>query len=505
MKRMPSSLAGFAAALLLMTACGPTPQNDTQHNGQNTAPEAVASSTEDHRFLNLSDLHFDPFHDPALVPQLIQADYTEWAAIFEQSKDKTFSTYGADANYPLMHSSLLAMKREIPDPDFIMISGDFLAHHFERSFEQYANVSADAETKADYVGLHEFIEKTMRFIALQIDEQYPDTPVYAALGNNDSYCGDYMVQPGGKFLQMITEVWQPLLREHEANSTMATDFPKAGYYKAQSPMSEQLNFYVLNSILFSSNFNQYHEFFCEPGSYGPNNSDPGKAQLVWLRQELSACRSEGKKAWLVQHIPPGINTYPSLPKNDTCVGDTSIFFTDAFNAAYLELVREFADVIACNMAGHYHKDDFRIIHNAANTEAVSYMHILPSISPIYNNNPGFEVVDYDPETGVLNNYTVYWANVAPSAQNQDWSNEYSFQSVYKESSISTETLVAVHKRLETDVDLQKEYMLYYPVSDGSNLKQDMEVFRAYWCSINQMTKKDFADCCCSAPVSKESD
>ena len=38
------------------------------------------------KFLNFSDVHFNPFYDTMLVSELVKAEYTEWENISRSSK-----------------------------------------------------------------------------------------------------------------------------------------------------------------------------------------------------------------------------------------------------------------------------------------------------------------------------------------------------------------------------------------------------------------------------------
>jgi hypothetical protein len=49
-------------------------------------------------FLIISDIHFDPFADPAIVEELVAADLDAWRGIFERSQKKGFAQYGSDTN-----------------------------------------------------------------------------------------------------------------------------------------------------------------------------------------------------------------------------------------------------------------------------------------------------------------------------------------------------------------------------------------------------------------------
>jgi sphingomyelin phosphodiesterase acid-like 3 len=93
---------------------------------QGAATEAVGPT----QFLMMSDLHFDPMADPKLVDRLSAAEPEEWRAIFESSDNKTPARYGADSNWPLLSSALHQTKVTLPNPGFVILPGDFLAHNF---------------------------------------------------------------------------------------------------------------------------------------------------------------------------------------------------------------------------------------------------------------------------------------------------------------------------------------------------------------------------------------
>src|SRR6266498_3979012 len=99
---------------------------------------AIASSAFGEKFLSISDIHFNPFADPAIVAKLEAADVSQWDAILASSTVTTFSTYGSDLNDPLLRSAVAEMQKQLPSPAFVLISGDFLAHDFDKSYQQYA-------------------------------------------------------------------------------------------------------------------------------------------------------------------------------------------------------------------------------------------------------------------------------------------------------------------------------------------------------------------------------
>jgi len=82
-----------------------------------------------------------------------------------------------------------------------------------------------------------------------------------------------------------------------------------------------------------------------------------------------------------------------------------MFLKTPYAARYLRLVDRYRAVIVGSFAGHTHMDDFRILWSKAKHPS-GYIHISPSISPIFGNNPAFEVVSFDSAHGITD-YTAY--------------------------------------------------------------------------------------------------
>ncbi|MGE3800793.1 MAG: metallophosphoesterase [Candidatus Kapaibacterium sp.] len=476
-------------AMLLLLSCGSNQEfEDTEEivRGKKVTTDSISAN----KFLAISDVHFDPYYDPTLFDSLVASDPSEWKRIFEGSAITTLSTYHADANYPLLRSSLEKMKAVSAKPDFIVIAGDLLAHDFQSK--------CLSNPGQDEASVQLFIAKTLTFLKLMIEETYPGVPVFSALGNNDAYCGDYMVQPNSPFLQMVANLWKPMLHSSDTASFDAT-FKEGGYYSVASPTDTNLRIIVLNTIFMSNQYNLgKHGVFCA-NVVPQENHEPGKKLLTWLEGELAAVRAKGKRVWIVQHIPPGVDTYGSLKSlsGAGCIGNPVFDMDTSFNRRYIDILRNHADLIAANFAGHYHRDDFRLIPDSTGKTMQSSMLYFPSISPVNSNNPGFKVVDYNPKNGQLLDYTVYYANVAnsPEGNLSAWSSEYRFSDVYREKEITTASLTKIYRNLDTNQAMQMDYLQYYPVSKGSS---PFSQFRAYWCIVGNVTAEGVRECSCGS-------
>ncbi len=154
--------------------------------------------------LLVSDIHFEPFWDPAKAVRLAAAPVGQWDAILaapdSPDRARRFSALqkacharGSDTSYPLLESSLKAMQAHASGARFITVSGDLMAHQFSCKLQ----ATFPNGTPAQYGS---FAANAVAFVLAQLRRTFPGVPVYAALGNNDSDCGDYHLDPGGPFL-----------------------------------------------------------------------------------------------------------------------------------------------------------------------------------------------------------------------------------------------------------------------------------------------------------------
>lgn len=118
------------------------PQSSFVHGGQRRG-SATSAKVPNPTIpaLFVSDIHFDPFHDPARVQELVDAPPSRWSSILSSlpssnqaqafaALQEKCSSRGVDTPYALLHSSLDAMRSWLPDAKFITVSGDLVAHSF---------------------------------------------------------------------------------------------------------------------------------------------------------------------------------------------------------------------------------------------------------------------------------------------------------------------------------------------------------------------------------------
>jgi sphingomyelin phosphodiesterase acid-like 3 len=157
--------------------------------------------------LFVSDIHFDPFSDPGKTAKLAAAPVSGWKTILASpdSADReqrftalmqTCKARGVDTSYQLYESSLRAEREHAAGAKFITLSGDLMAHAFACKFAAVFPKAAPGDYRA-------FAEKTVAFVVMSLRGAFPGVPVYAALGNNDSDCGDYQLDTNSEFLSDV--------------------------------------------------------------------------------------------------------------------------------------------------------------------------------------------------------------------------------------------------------------------------------------------------------------
>lgn len=445
--------------------------------------EDEASAPTAAHFVSLSDLHFDPFLEPALVPKLAAAEAIDWGLLFETEASKRLGPHGQDTGYALLRSALAAPQAaDTWPPAYVIISGDFLAHSFRDRYQATTGDDSDA-------GYHAFVDKTLQFLTAEISASFAGAPIFPALGNNDSYCGDYLLEPGGSFLAMLARAWTPLTR---GGPEFAQTFATGGWYEAPHPTLPDHRLIVLNTVFFSRNYANA----CATGE-AQGAVDPSTEQLAWLEQRLRAATAAAHDVSLIYHIPPGINVYGSLHSKATaCPQKSELFWRDEVSTAFLALVDQYHEVIVASFAGHIHTDDFRLTYpGAAGGQPSGFVHLTPAISPMFGNNPGFQVFAYDSVGGALRDFTTYALPLGADAPS--WRAEYGFRDAYgQDGDYDLAALTRARAQIQSDETIRAKYITYNPVDSPDAKQIDASNARAYWCGTGTMTTSDFSGCLC---------
>lgn len=448
----------------------------------------------------VSDIHFEPFWDPAKAATLAAAPVTRWSAILAapDSPDraqqfaglqKACHARGADTSYPLLTSSLNAMRAHAGGVRFITLSGDLMAHDFSCKFNT-------AIPHADAAAYRDFAVKTIAFVELELHESFPRAVLFTALGNNDSDCGDYQLDAHGPFLAAVGAVIAPHLGLPQAAQSQALNaFAAFGDYNAPMPAPlEHARFIALDNLFMAKKYAT-----CS----GTAGQQPAADQIAWLRNQLKDARREHQKVWVMAHIPTGIDPYSTARKmRNLCGGEKAEMFlgSDALAAT----LADFGDVVRLVIFAHTHMDELRLLEPSAGASSAHLpvaVKMVSSISPVDGNNPSFTIARVNAATANLVDYQVY------SASNQTgtdtlWSKEYDFAGTYHEPAFTASTVAHLITGFRADKPAQSQesqsYLDNYFVGAGARV----EMLKAFWpqyvCALANSTSEAYSSCVCSS-------
>ena len=420
-------------------------------------------------FLMLSDIHFDPYADPAIM-EALGAKPGEGCGAADSG---SFSKIGQDTNYPLLKSTLdhvlaTATENHI-HYDYVIVTGDFLAHNFDSLYRQCVGGGEEAYRK--------FASDTITFVDSMIAKALPGVPVFAALGNNDSDGGDY-AEPSPFFLQSVGKDWSRAWGNLPAAARVKAlvSFGRAGNYAAPNPAVPDNEFVILNSNLWAARNSQ---------ACSEADPDPG-GQFHWLGEVLGSVKRAGGRATLIMHIFPGIDAMTSS------IEAPRPFWTDSCTQKLIAELTAFRGVVREIYAGHIHRDDFRLFPDLEG-RPLCVIHIVPAVSPVYFNNPAVEIGWYDKSDGELRDYApviLDLANPQPA-----WTTEYVFTQAYgspRPNLAAMEDLIRAIHQGNPYSGVGKKYANYYGA--GVNLFLTPDNWSIYSCAQTEITLSRFALC-----------
>lgn len=420
-------------------------------------------------FLLLSDIHFDPYADPAIMEKL----GAKPLAACRGSSPSTFSKFGSDTNYPLLKSTLdqvAATARENHiHYDYVIVTGDFLAHEFDTRFRQCVGGGDEAYRK--------FSADTISFVDGMIAKALPGVPVFAALGNNDTDRGDYQ-QPSALFLGSVGRDWSRMWGNLPATAREMglASFARAGNYALPHPAAPGNELVIVNSNLWAARNSQ---------ACGEADPDPG-GQFQWLGEVLRRVKQAGGTATLIMHVLPGIDAIKSSP------GAPRPLWTDRCTQKLIAELTDFRGVVREIYAGHIHRDDFRLFPDGEGKPLLA-IHIVPAVSPVYFNNPAVEIGWYDKSNGELRDYAPVYLDLRTAQPS--WKMEYIFTRVYgrpRPNLAALEDLSRAIHQGSPNSGVGKQYADYYGAEVGGFLTPDN--WLNYSCAQTEITPAGFAQC-----------
>lgn len=426
----------------------------------------------------VSDIHFDPFEPEWLAKDLQTANLGDWTARLSGLGSPSAVERGRDTTSVLLLSALAGIAEQMASADFVLFAGDFLGHRFEAY-----NTDKPVNQKPP-AGELSFAQKTAVFLIGALREALPGKPVIVALGNNDSDCGDYAIQPQGVFLAATSGAVKEASGADNVSAEFSATYEGGGYYEVLHPTVRNAKIIVLNDVLWSKRY----ENRC-----GSTGLDAGRKQLEWFKAQLSDQEERGGTVWIVHHIPWGIDAYSTgHGQANSCNARVVSFLRDDIATELFAALRRYAHTISASFSGHVHYDDFRLLSNREG-EPVIVDKVIPAISPIAGQDPAFQVFTYEISNGALIDYTTrHLTNLeAISAKvTGRWREKYTFTEAYRQPRFSPGAVMRIHEKLgETGLIREAYHNQRRGVSDSST-------FRASTCAIAHVEVAAFRRCYC---------
>jgi sphingomyelin phosphodiesterase acid-like 3 len=303
------------------------------------------------------------------------------------------------------------------------------------------------------------------------------------LGNNDSDCEDYQLDPNSEFLSAMGKTMTADLTAGE-RAAAEKDFTADGDYSAKLPAPIAHGRLLTLDDLFLS------RRYATCG--GKDDENAGKAQIAWLKTQLDMARHNKEQVWVMAHIPTGVDAYATAKKAaDFCTKGKAQMFLSSDSLD--ETLTAYSDVIRLVIFGHTHMDELRLLHDTKQGVAVK---LVSSITPINGNNPSFTLAKVDPATAALSDYRVI---AAADKTGSSWSEEYDFDQTYKEPAFTAASLSRVIAGFKDDpgakTSASQSYIHNYGTGTGA---RELNLFwPLYVCSLANNEAEPFRGCVCA--------
>ncbi|XP_046548538.1 LOW QUALITY PROTEIN: acid sphingomyelinase-like phosphodiesterase 3b [Haliotis rubra] len=382
------------------------------------------ATPEEGQFWHITDHHFDP---------------TYWSEM-RSCNDKVpvrgiYGDYWCDSPWRLVNDSVAAMANVKRDVDFIVWTGDNVAHIQNQFLNQSLNLK--------------IIEK----ITDALKSEFPGVPVYGTMGNHDWYPADQFPVQQAFLYNATAELWRDWIGDKE----QIENFKKGGFYTIKT--TKGLRIVGLNTVLYYT-----------ADKLTPKLTDPA-GQFAWLEEVFQNATNAGEKVMLTAHVPPGIK-----------VPGKVLWFYEQFNTRLLDLVQKYSDVIPAMYFGHDHADGLKLVLKKDGTPGVP-MFIAPSVTPWrYKSrtesgaphNPAIRLVKYNQQTGEALDYIQYYMNLTESNEvnASTWKVAYDASTTYRVSDLAAASVSRVVQQMSTDRNLLNNYIRFNTVLANGNSTVD---------------------------------
>ncbi|KPA82463.1 hypothetical protein ABB37_03525 [Leptomonas pyrrhocoris] len=308
---------------------------------------SAAVVTASVRVTLLSDIHYDPqYGTTKAFSQCVTSNSSVWGVA------------GCDTSPQLIQRALDDVSRQ--GTSFIFYGGDWQRHDYHNSGLAPAAL---------------FTDLSERFRNVTVDGSHGTVAFSASLGNNDVVPDYYFEWESAASVQELTARVQAMETAGLLTATEAGVMEKCGYYTYEKAT---LHVIVLHTLLWAFRLRPYlSDAVADPCS-----------QFAFLKSELQKVRDSGKRAVILGHVPPGLDTYKVL-KGGFKTPPDDLYWKPEYLSAYDAIIYAYKDVVALQLFGHTHRFALQVFP-ANGVLSI----ILPAISPIFSNNPSYLLADF---------------------------------------------------------------------------------------------------------------
>ncbi|XP_061452609.1 acid sphingomyelinase-like phosphodiesterase 3b [Rhineura floridana] len=405
-------------------------------------------------FWHITDLHLDPQYKVSSDPLKVCPS----AGTQPVPNAGAWGDYLCDAPWILVNSSVYAMKKILPNPDFILWTGDDTPHVPDEKLGE--------DTVLEIIGK----------LTNLIKQVFPETQVYPAMGNHDFHPKNQLPAEENRIYNATADLWHPWLSDHSVQMFRTGAF----YSQMLSGPGPARRMIVLNTNLYYENNNQTISL-----------EDPG-GQFHWLEDMLTKASDAGEKVYIIGHVPPGFfEKKRGKP-----------WFREHFNRRYTEIIQKHHGVIVAQFFGHHHTDSFRMFYSNTGSP-ISVMFLAPAVTPwkttlpgVHNgaNNPGIRVFTYDRDTLRVKDMVTYYLNLTHANMGTpEWEKEYSLTEAFQITDGSVSSMQLLLEKIGKDQGHLQQYYRYnsvqYDLADCDGSCQTDHI-----CAIREVDFAKYSQC-----------
>ncbi|EGG23426.1 sphingomyelinase [Cavenderia fasciculata] len=397
-------------------------------------------------FLQLADIHFDAYYlegsNPNCGKPLCCRDGTGDAGFYGH--------YQCDiplVTVKTMFERIVELTQTLPI-DLILWTGDSPPHDVWMQTEEKQTTATQTLTEL----VHLF---------------FPDTIVFPAIGNHESYPADQFILPDKQWLlNDLSTFWAPFLGGEQLDTVQ-----QQGYYTLL--IQQGLRIISLNTQ--DADLINFYNLMNESNMNKPNN------QTEWLSNMLAQSASNSEKVIIIGHIP--------------CTLKAAV--NDVWCSIYQRLVEQYSGTIVGQIYGHTHDDQLAILTDMETyTKPTGVQFIAPSLTTYQNHEPGFRIYEFDYDTNQITDYYQYHCNITEAnlTGNLTFSLTYQAKEMYGLSDMSPQSWFQVATQMKTDSTVFNKYYSHLSSSPNPLKPCDADCQYSMACEIFSVTSHAFDNC-----------